>query len=46
MRRAANARLHLERIAAAYAPAALSASLGAEDMVRKSGSEPDFLQRN
>jgi phosphoadenosine phosphosulfate reductase len=31
--RAADARLLLERIAAAYAPAALSSSLGAEDMV-------------
>jgi phosphoadenosine phosphosulfate reductase len=33
MSRAADARLLLERIAAAYAPAALSSSLGAEDMV-------------
>jgi len=33
MSRAADARLLLERIATAYAPAALSSSLGAEDMV-------------
>ncbi len=33
MSRAANARLLLERVASAYAPAALSSSLGAEDMV-------------
>ena len=33
MSRAADARLLLERIAAAYAPATLSSSLGAEDMV-------------